>query len=218
MSEQAMSGFHHPFRELKRRFTGWIARELAQQGLRHGAETALLAPTAVIAPEAQIQNFFGNKASIQVGDHSYVRGRLITYGHGGAIHVGAWCYVGVRSEIWSMNSVTIGDRVLIAHDVNIHDGTGHSLDARERHDHFRRILEQGHPTRLSDVPGITSSPVIIEDDVWISFGVTILKGVRIGARSVIAAGSIVAHDVPPDVLYRNEIMPKMEPLGQREGA
>ena len=33
-------------------------------------------------------------------------------------------------------------------------------------------------------------PIVIEDDVWISFGVTVLKGVRIGAKSVISAGSI----------------------------
>jgi maltose O-acetyltransferase len=218
MAQQVMFGFHHPFQELKRRFTAWIARELAHQGPPHGADAAQLAPTAVLAPEAHIQNFLGDKGRIQVGDHSYVRGRLITYGHGGAIRIGAWCYVGVRSEIWSMNSITIGDRVLIAHDVNIHDGTGHSLDAGERHDHYRRILERGHPTDQADLPGITSGPVIIEEDVWISFGVTILKGVRIGARSVIAAGSIVAHDVPPDVLYRNEITPKIELLRRRGGS
>jgi acetyltransferase-like isoleucine patch superfamily enzyme len=37
----------------------------------------------------------------------------------------------------------------------------------------------------------------IEDDVWIATRVTILKGVRIGKGSVIAAGAIVTKDVPP---------------------
>jgi len=40
----------------------------------------------------------------------------------------------------------------------------------------------------------------IEDDVWIGFNCTILKGVTIGARSVIAAGSTVTKQIPPDSL------------------
>jgi serine acetyltransferase len=40
-------------------------------------------------------------------------------------------------------------------------------------------------------------PVVIEDDVWIGTGVIILKGVRIGRGSIIAAGALVKKDVPP---------------------
>jgi len=40
-------------------------------------------------------------------------------------------------------------------------------------------------------------PVILEDDVWIGSGATILKGVTIGTGSIIAAGSVVIKDVPP---------------------
>lgn len=120
--------------------------------------------------------------------------------------------MGPRSEIWSMESITIGDRVLIAHDVNIHDGTAHSLDAHERHEHFRHILEKGHPRTWEGMPGVRSAPVVIEDDVWISFGVTILKGVHIGAGSVIAAGSMVVDDVPPGMLYCCEVTPVARPL------
>lgn len=111
-----------------------------------------------------------------------------------------------------MNSITIGDRVLIAHDVNIHDGTGHSLDLVERHNHYKTILERGHPTVINDLPGLRSDPIVIEDDVWISFGVTILKGVKIGKGSVIAAGSVVLEDVPAGSLYRNSVTPMCTPL------
>ena len=38
--------------------------------------------------------------------------------------------------------------------------------------------------------------VIIEDDVWVGSGVIILKGVRVGRGSIIAAGAVVNHDVP----------------------
>src|SRR6202008_3901298 len=99
-----------------------------------------------LLPEAEVNNFSGGPETIEVGPDSYVRGRLLTYGHGGRIRIGQWCYVGIRTEIWSMESIEIGDRVLIAHDCNIHDGTAHSGDAVERHEHFRHIIQKGHPT------------------------------------------------------------------------
>ena len=167
---------------------------------------------ACLGSEGVIENFRGDPSCIRLGQHSYCRGRLLTYGHGGRINIGDWCYIGVRSEIWSMESIQVGNRVLIAHDVNIHDGTAHSSDPLERHLHFRQIIEHGHPRTAAELPGVTSSPIVIEDDVWISFGVTILKGVRIGAGSVIAARSVVTKDVPAGMLYRNQLFPILEPL------
>lgn len=111
-----------------------------------------------------------------------------------------------------MESVSIGSRVLISHNVNITDNTAHSLNAQERHIHHTRSLNGSTPQSWEELPGVSSAPIVIEDDVWISFGVTILKGVRIGAGSVIAAGSIVTKDVPPGMLYRNEVKPIMRPL------
>lgn len=168
---------------------------------------AVLAPSAQLSPESSIENFAGSSDRISVGEHSYIRGRLLTWGHGGAIKIGEWSYVGLNTEIWSMDDITIGNRVLISHGVNIHDGTAHSLDAVERHAHFKHILEKGH--YINSPPGVNSAPIIIEDDVWINFGVSILKGVRIGKGSVIAAGSIVAEDVPPGVIYKCKITPQI---------
>lgn len=198
---------------LRRKGVAWLLRSVESERERaSGAEACQLGPGAMLLPESEINNFSGLASDIRVGERSYIRGRLLTYGHGGKISIGDWCYVGSRTEIWSMESVTIGHRVLIAHDVNIHDGTAHSVDPVERHAHFRHIIEKGHPSAKSDLPGINSSPVVIEDDVWISFGATILRGVRIGKGSVIAARALVTQDVPPGVLYRNEISPLMVPL------
>lgn len=44
------------------------------------------------------------------------------------------------------------------------------------------------------------SPVIIEDNVWLGYGVKVLKGVHIGANSLIGAGSIVTKDIPANVI------------------
>ena len=40
-------------------------------------------------------------------------------------------------------------------------------------------------------------PVVVEDDVWIGPNATILKGVRIGAGSIIEPGAMITRDIPP---------------------
>lgn len=42
--------------------------------------------------------------------------------------------------------------------------------------------------------------IVIEDNVWLGYGVKVLKGVHIGRNSVIGAGSIVTHDIPENVV------------------
>ncbi|MFY1826140.1 acyltransferase [Myxococcus fulvus] len=54
--------------------------------------------------------------------------------------------------------------------------------------------------RVGDRDGLHTAPITIEDDVWVAHGAIIMPGVRVGARSVVAAGSIVTQDVPPDTL------------------
>ena len=45
------------------------------------------------------------------------------------------------------------------------------------------------------------APIVIEDDVWVGARCQILKGVHIGARSIIAAGSVVTKDTEPYSIY-----------------
>lgn len=55
--------------------------------------------------------------------------------------------------------------------------------------------------------------VIIEDDVWIGTYAIVLKGVRIGTGSIIAAGAVVTKDVPPYSVYlsKDRIVPRFSP-------
>ncbi|MBT9288472.1 acyltransferase [Prosthecodimorpha staleyi] len=148
---------------------------------------------AVLYPACIIAN---NRArdNIRIGRQSRILARLETMGHGGDIQIGAYCFIGERTNIWSANSIVIGDRVLISHDVNIHDSNSHSFSARARHQHFLDIFSNGHPPILTDVP---SAPIAIGNDAWIGFGATVLKGVTIGEGAVVAARSVVTKDVAP---------------------
>lgn len=50
---------------------------------------------------------------------------------------------------------------------------------------------------VADYEAWTKGKIVLEDDVWLGQGVTILSGVRIGKGACVAAGSIVSTDVPP---------------------
>ena len=44
---------------------------------------------------------------------------------------------------------------------------------------------------------ISKGDIVIDDDVWIGYGATILSGVHIGQGAVIMAGAVVSKDIPP---------------------
>ena len=54
--------------------------------------------------------------------------------------------------------------------------------------------------RISDRNGSRTAPVVIGDDVWVAHGAIIEAGVTVGNGSVVAAGSVVTRDVPPECL------------------
>jgi acetyltransferase-like isoleucine patch superfamily enzyme len=148
-----------------------------------------------LLPDARVENLSENPSLISVGSGSVLRGQLLVFPHGGKISIGKDCYLGDDSRIWSADSVTIGDRVYISHNVNIHDTNSHSISSEFRHKHFLEIMSNGHPKENS--VDIVSRALIIEDDVWIGFNSVILKGVKIGRGSIVAAGSVVTKDIPP---------------------
>lgn len=146
-----------------------------------------------IFPEATIDNLSNDPNLIKVGANSVIRGQLLIFAHAGEIKIGKGCYLGEGSRVWSAASIRIGDRVLISHNVNIHDTDSHPINSSLREQHFMEIMSVGHPKTN---PGIISKPIVIENDVWIGLNSVILKGVRIGEKSIIGAGSVITKDVP----------------------
>ncbi len=78
-----------------------------------------------------------------------------------------------------MGGVDIADHVMIGPNVNIIT-SGHPLEPAQR----RAYIE--------------AKPIVIEKNVWIATGATILGGVTIGENSVVGAGAVVTKDVPPN--------------------
>lgn len=92
--------------------------------------------------------------------------------------------VGMSStRLWIHESARIGNNVKIGGCVLITDTDVHPMD---------------YMARRSSNEGTKSAPVVIEDDVWIGAHCIILKGVTIGARSIIGAGSVVTKSIPAD--------------------
>ena len=143
--------------------------------------------------ESKLHNLLNNKAKIQIGKFTHIRGELLLFAHGGEINIGDYCYIGEGTRIWSALKISIGNRVLIAHNVNIHDNISHPMNAELRHEHQKHIITKGHPTENID---LKEKEVIINDDAWIGFNASILKGTTIGKGAVIGACSVVTKDVP----------------------
>lgn len=91
--------------------------------------------------------------------------------------------------ITAYKSVSIGDYVQIGAGGLISDTDLHPLDAR-----LRRMQLSGGKYPIE---AVAKADIVIEDDVWIGYGVIILKGVRIGRGSIIGAGSVVTGNIPP---------------------
>jgi len=147
--------------------------------------------------ESEVVNLQYDKTKIILGKNTHIRGLLHIFKYGGKIFIGDNSYVGDHSRIWSGEDIFIGNNVLISHNVNIIDTNSHELDAEEREIRHLDLTKNGHWATKGNV---ITSPIVIEDNVWINFNSIILKGVRIGKGAIIAAGSVVLKDVPPYTL------------------
>jgi acetyltransferase-like isoleucine patch superfamily enzyme len=154
---------------------------------------AILGKAAFFHPESAIHNLQSDRSKIVIGDNSHIRGELLVFAHYGSISIGNYCFVGASSKIWSAAHIIIGNYVLIAHNVNIHDNISHPIDAKERRKHTELIINHGHPKANLN---LKEEPIIIKDDAWIGFNATILKGVTIGTGAIIGACTLITENVP----------------------
>lgn len=135
----------------------------------------------------------GTTAQIRLGARTICRGILLCDDGRGSIEIGELVYIGDDVIISTRDRIRIGARTLIGHGVQIFDNDSHPLDSRDRHADYLNLLEGRPRTHI-----IPSAPVEIGEDCWIGANSIVLKGVKIGSRSVVAAGSVVTADVGDD--------------------
>ncbi len=118
----------------------------------------------------------GPKGRCTIGDFSLVNGALIM----------------------AEEEITIGKHCLISWNVGLADSDFHPIDPALRlQDTIAcSVYYPNKPER----PKIETRPIHICDNVWIGMNAVVLKGVTIGDNSIVAAGSVVTKDVPPNTI------------------
>lgn len=102
--------------------------------------------------------------------------------YGYNIKIGKNFYANYNCTILDVNTVTIGDNVMFAPNVQVYTAT-HPVEAKLR----VSGVEMGYP-------------IVIGDNTWIGGGSVICPGVTIGKNVVIGAGSVVTKDIPDNVV------------------
>ncbi len=97
------------------------------------------------------------------------------------ISIGRNVFVNQNCTFYDLGGLDIADDVMIGPNVSIIT-SGHPIEPSKRHS------------------GVIAKPIVIERNVWIAAGATIIGGVTVGENSVVAAGSVVTKDVPPNTL------------------
>ncbi|HYI07977.1 MAG TPA: acyltransferase [Thermoanaerobaculia bacterium] len=128
---------------------------------------------------------------LRVGRNVTIWRASLAADEGALIEIGDDTYVANASLVCT-ERISIGARVMIAGGVTIADSDFHPIAPAARLADTVALSPVGDRKRR---PPVEARPVVIEDDVWIGFNATILKGVRIGAGAVIAPGALVLRDV-----------------------
>ena len=171
---------------------GFYAREAFEWGRRSVVATPVfLAQCATYGDNISVDRipYINGTPRIELGSNIRVSGLInISASSRGTptLVIGDGVFIGHGTTFALATRISVGKFASIAGGCFIADTEGHS-----NYNPQKPIWEV--PAGESDV-----APVTIEDGVQISRNCMILKGVTIGARSVIGAGSVVRSDIPPD--------------------
>jgi acetyltransferase-like isoleucine patch superfamily enzyme len=111
------------------------------------------------------------------------------------IEIGDYCYIANASIVCS-ERISIGNYVFIAGGVTLADSDFHPIDPLQR---LSDTIALSPPGNRTSRPAVKVSPIVIDDNVWIGYNATILKGVHIGAGATVSPGAFVIEDVPAGV-------------------
>jgi len=129
---------------------------------------------------------------IRIGNDCRISGKTTISGrHGSTITPSLT--LGHNIDVGWQTTIAVGRRIVLHNNVRIAGQCflagypGHPLEAAPR-----ARGEADHDTQVGDI--------VLQDDVWLGTGVSVMAGVTIGVGTVVAAGSIVTKNLPPGVL------------------
>lgn len=91
------------------------------------------------------------------------------------VRIGNYSWIGDRVELYSLDTITIGDNAVVSQNSYICTGS---------HDHNQLNFP------------LTLAPVVIEDEAWVASGSFVKPGVTVGRGAIVGACSVVLKDVP----------------------
>jgi acetyltransferase-like isoleucine patch superfamily enzyme len=181
---------------------GRLATSIAELGMTpfERKHYAKFHPKGYISSKARIHG-----RNISLGQNLFIDDRVLIY------------------ECWEGGQVTIEDGVRLHRDITVQYGqNGHLVIGRDsciqprcQFSVYKGKVEIGRKVQIApncafypynhtygmdrpifEQPLESVGGIVLEDDVWLGFGVVVLDGVRIGQGAVIGAGSVVCHDIP----------------------
>ena len=186
---------HRPYwlKRLDRKLEAWWTGHFVAPGFESlGSHYQMMKPWNVVTYGSHIRA--GNHLHVITDRHRKVA--LSTWAvndHQGHISIGNHVLICPGCRFDSASSITIGDNCMFAAGAYVTDADWHDIYDR------------------TEAVGITL-PVVLKDNVWIGDGAKVCKGVTIGENSVIGAGSIVASDIPPNVIAAGNPARVIKPL------
>jgi acetyltransferase-like isoleucine patch superfamily enzyme len=96
--------------------------------------------------------------------------------------------------------ITLGKNVFINHACSFLDLGGITIEDDVLIGPKVNLISENHPLDPSDRQSLLLKPLVIKRNAWIGAASTILPGVTIGENAVVAAGAVVAKDVPANTV------------------
>lgn len=135
---------------------------------------------------------------------SYMRKRWRKCNPDNETYIDKYCFdhtlvqVGVASY-GGLNVVSFGgkNRLIIGNYVSIAQNVSFLLNAEHETSYISTYPFKVKLINKERYEAYGKGDIIIEDDVWIGFGATVMSGVRVSQGAVVAAGAVVTKDVPP---------------------
>ncbi len=131
------------------------------------------------------------KAKVIVGNNT--RLQCVINQNDASLAIGSNSFINSGTSISCLNSIMIGNYVMISYDCLIFDNNSHALNYKIR----RHEIDNGFPngTIPSSINKPNNAPISILDDVWVGARSTILKGISIKSKSVVASNTVVTDNV-----------------------